>query len=379
MTVKLRLYPTEEQEAVMNMHCSHARFVWNLGLEQRNYWRKGMNLPPCTVNTQCKSLTEARQDSWLSDGSTMVQQQALRDLDQAFKNWWSNPGHFGRPTWRKASGGGGFRVVEIQFRKLNNKWGEVRVPKCGWIKFRLTKDFETLSECKSARFRKDSSGRWFTSFALPQPAVEKTATGKSLGIDMGVTQSVTTSDGEHYSMPLPSANEKARRLRLERKISKQVMGSNRRNLTKLKLAKLIAKDADRRKDWIEKMTTQLVKENDLMALERLDIIRMVKSTKGTVEKPGKSVKQKSNLNRMIQEQSWGLFRERLTDKSEAATIPTKVILVNPAFTSQCCHRCGYIDEKNRENQATFKCLKCDYADNADVNAAKNILSAGLAV
>lgn len=197
---------------------------------------------------------------------------------------------------------------------------------------------------------------------------------------MGIAHSVTTSDGLHVDMPkLLSDGEAQRKRRLQRKMARQQFGSNRRARTKHSVAVLCARETDRRKDWIEKTTTNLVREFDVIVIEDLKVKNMVKSVKGTVENPGTSVAAKSGLNRSIHSQAWGTFRKRLTDKAGAATSPVEVIAVNPAYTSQSCSECGHVARENRKNQAVFSCQSCHYTDNADVNAAKNILATGLVV
>ena len=197
---------------------------------------------------------------------------------------------------------------------------------------------------------------------------------------MGVTHTAAMSDGQFLDMPeLLSKGEQQRKRRLQRKLARQTKGSKRRNQTKLAIAKISTKEKDRRKDWIEKTTTELVRDYDLIAIEDLKIKNMTKSATGTVEKPGKNVAQKSGLNRVILSQGWGLFRKRLTDKATNATVPVEIITINPAYTSMRCSECGHTSAENRKNQAVFCCKACDYTDNADLNAAKNILAAGHAV
>ena len=250
------------------------------------------------------------------------------------------------------------------------------------MKFRVTRQWNDIEHSSSARVTKDRSGRWFVSFTYPAPQIERVSTGEIIGLDMGVTHTITKSNGRFLDMPkLLSEGEQQRKRRLQRKLARQVKGSNRRKVTKLDLAKLSAKETDRRKDWIEKTTTDLVRSYDLIALENLKIKNMTKSTKGTIQSPGKNVAQKAGLNRSILEQSWGMFRQRLTDKASSATTPVEVIVVNPAYTSQRCSMCGHTNKRNRKSQAIFCCKVCRYTNNADVNAAKNIIStaAGLAV
>ena len=379
MSIRERLYPQEQELSVLERHCADARYVWNLALEQRNLWVRGRS-QKITYKTQAHELAEARAASWLGEGSSDAQQQALRDLERAFKNWWKRPGHFGRPTWRKAGINEGFYIRELSARRINRKWGEVLVPKCGWVKFRVTRQWSDIEKARSARVTKDRSGRWFVSFTRPAPSMERTATGEIVGLDMGVVHTAAASTGKLFDMPeLLSKGEAQRKRRLQRKLARQVKGSKRRSQTKLAIAKLSAKESDRRKDWIEKTTTELVRNYDLIVMEDLKIKNMTRSAKGTVENPGKNVAQKRGLNRSILAQGWGMFRKRLTDKAINATTPAEIIFVNSAYTSMRCSECGHMEPKNRKSQAIFCCLKCGYTDNADVNAAKNILAAGLAV
>jgi transposase len=128
----------------------------------------------------------------------------------------------------------------------------------------------------------------------------------------------------------------------------------------------LARDADRRKDWAEKASTDIARRFDVIRIEDLKIGNMTRSARGTVEQPGRNVKQKARLNREILASGWGLVGRRLEDKA-----PRRVQRVRPHFTSQTCNACGHCEAGNRESQA-FLCLRCGHSDHADVNAAKNI-------
>ena len=338
-------------------------------------------MPSLSVYDQKRELTDARAaNPWLAEGSSSVQQQALFDLDRAFQNWWKNPGHFGRPTWRRAGVHEGFYIRDLKVRRLNRRWGEVAVPKTRWVRFRISRQFSDIERATSARVTLDRAGRWHVSVTTPPPAFERAATGAMVGLDMGIAASVTTSNGEHLEMPaLLSRGEAQRKRRLQRKMARQAKGSNGWECTKAALAKLSAKEADRRKDWIEKTTTELVIDHDVIVVEDLRVKNMVRSAKGTNEAPGTRVTQKRGLNRSIHNQAWALFRRRLEDKATHATSSVEIILVNPAFTSLRCSACGHVSAKNRKSQAVFRCRACDDTANADVNAACNILAAELAV
>lgn len=370
MSFRFRLYPSESHADIMRSHCVQARAIWNLALEHANLWkpRHSAFMPIVGMNKWGSLLTEARNEiPWLGEGSSSVQQVALRDLRQAFNRWWKNPSHIGRPTWRRKGINEGFAVRDLYVKVLNKRWATIHIPKCGHVRFRLTRFPALLKDFKSARINLDRAGRWHVSFSGSQPDFERKTTGRSTGLDLGVCQSVTTSDGRHLDIPnLLSPGEFQRLKRLQRKMARQKKGSNRRERTRLQYARLRAREADRRKDWIEKTTTQLVRDFDFIAIEDLKVKNMMKKGRG-----------KRGLNRSIQNQSWGMFRRRLTDKASASTC--EVVAVNPAYTSLCCKACGYTHPENRDSQAVFECKKCSHKDNADVNAARNILAAGFAV
>lgn len=366
MSHRYRLQPSADQAPVLTMHCAHARFVWNLALEQNEHARMlGQRADQMAWDRQ---LAEARRSSWLGEGSSSVQQGALRDLRQGFRNWWSNPAHYRPPTWRSAHRSQqGFVVRDLRVRQLNRKWAELTIPKVGWVKFRLSRPLPT--EAKSARVTLDNSGRWHVSLTSPQPRFHRPETRCLVGVDVGVARSLTTSGGEHIDMPvLLSPGEARRRLTLQRKLARQVKGSNRRTVTKRKLAKMSAREADRRKDWVEKATTDLVRRFDVIAVEDLQVTNMVRSG---VRKRG--------LNRSISNQAWAMVRSRLEQKASAATSPCAVIAVPARNTSRRCSGCGHVAAESRESQALFRCVDCGHTANADVNAAINILAAGLAV
>ena len=368
MASRYRLQPTAEQTAVMAMHCSHARFVWNLCLEQTNMYRPQWGATPNKYE-QKRQLTEARKDSFLGEGSSVVQQQALRDFDQAMRNWWG--GTHGRPTWRRHGIHEAFAIRDLTVRKLNRHWAEVLVPKCGLVKFRLSRPVPP--EAKSARVTLDRAGRWHVSFTAPQPTFNREATGESVGVDVGIAHTLTLSTGEHLDMPaLLTPGKAQRKRRLQRQMARQRKGSNRRDRTKAKVANLAAREADRRNDWIEKTSTDLVRRFDRIALEDLKIVSMVRSASGTIEAPGVNVAQKRGLNRAIHAQAWGKLRKRCEDKASAATSLCVVEVVNPRNTSRRCSECGHTENGNRKNQATFQCVSCGHSEHADVNASKNI-------
>ncbi len=371
---RYRLFPGPAQEAVLRDHCAHARYVWNLAVEQHAHWRPGRKSAPGYLE-QCRQLTAARAGhDWLRAGSQMVQQQALRDFSQAMAAFFDPANPAGRPSWRKAGRDEGFRVVAVkpgEVRRLSRHVGMVRVPKAGWVRFRWSR--AVPAGVKSYRVRRDRAGRWHVAFAAIPAPVPAPGNGQVAGIDRGVAVAATLSTGELLHVPGLTRRERARLRRLERRLARARRGSGRRGRVRRALARLKARETDRRKDWAEKASTGIARRFDLIRVEDLHIRNMTRSAKGTVEDPGRSVRQKAGLNRGILRSGWGLLVRRLQDKA-----PGRVQKINAAFTSQRCSACGQVDPKSRESQARFVCTTCGYACHADVNAARNI-AAGHAV
>ena len=362
---RYRLAPTATQAAVLRDHCAHARFVWNLAVEQQSHWRPGRKSAPSYLE-QCRQLTQARAGyDWLRHGSQMVQQQALRDFAQALANFFA--GTHRRPTWRKAERDEGFRIVAVKpghVRRLSRKTGEAWIPKAGWVRFHWSRAIP--AGVKSYRVTLDRAGRWHIAFAAIPLPIAPPSTGSVVGVDRGVAVSAALSTGEMLTVPRLSPAKQRRLCRLQRRLARARRGSKRRARVKLAIAKLRVRDADARKDWVEKISTDLARRFDIIRVEDLSISRMTRSARGSIARPGQHVRAKTGLNREILRSGWGLLVRRLEDKAAG-----RVEKICPAFTSQRCSACGHIAAGSRESQALFRCVACGYACNADVNAARN--------
>ncbi len=371
---RYRLLPSPAQEAVLRDHCTHARFMWNLAVEQHSHWHPGRKGAPGYLE-QCRQLTAARAEHpWLAAGCQMVQQQALRDFKGAMAAFFNPQNPARRPTWRKAGRDEGFRIVAVKpgdVRRLSRHVGQVWVPKVGWVRFRWSRAVPL--GVKSYRVTMDRARRWHVAFAaIPEP-VPTPGNREAVGIDRGVAVSAALSTGELLYAPGLTKREQERLRRLERKLVRAKRGSARRNRAKLAIARLHARETDRRKDWAEKSSTDVVRRFDLVRIEDLKIGNMTRSARKTAGNPGRNVRAKAALNRQILRSGWGLLVRRLQEKA-----PGRVEKVRPHFTSQRCSACGYVDAKSRESQARFVCTACSFVCHADVNAARNI-AAGHAV
>jgi putative transposase len=229
------LRPTPDQESVLLDYCAHARYVWNLAVEQQSWWKVTRTSKPASLYSQ---LAEVRAEhDWLRAGPSVVQQQALRDFEQAMRNFFA--GTHGKPSWRRKHLHEGFRIVNVKpghIRRLNRRNGEVFVPRLGWVRFRWSR---AVGEAKSYRVKRDRAGRWFVAFAtIPEP-VRGPGTGEVVGIDRGVAATLAMSDGTMLQAPGPAATQ-----HLARKLSRAKRGSNRRGHRRLALAKAKARNAD---------------------------------------------------------------------------------------------------------------------------------------
>jgi putative transposase len=369
---RFRLLPTSEQEEALLAHCRDARYVWNLAVEQQQHWQPSRRVPGYVE--QCAQLTEARAEyRWLRAGSQTVQQQALRDFAQAMRNFFA--GTHRRPRWRKAGVHEGFRQVAVKphhVERLNRRLGRVWVPKVGCVRFRLSRPVP--AGVKSYRVTRDRAGRWHVAFAHVPDPISGPGDGSVVGVDRGVVVSAALSTGELLHAPGLRPGESKRVTVLQQRLARCKRSSNRREKTKRRIAKLRARERDRRKDWVEKTTTDLARRFDVIRVEDLDVRSMTRSARGTVEKPGTGVAQKRGLNRATSRSGWGQLVARLQHKAFG-----RVEQIPAAYTSQRCSACGHVAPGNRKSQAVFECEACTAGRcNADINAARNI-AAGRAV
>jgi putative transposase len=347
------------------------RSVWNTALEQRReYRRRGawMDYVP-----QAAELADAKREfPWLADAPSHVLQQTLRDLDRAcrehgtFKVRWRSKARWS-PSFRFPAG----NLIKVE--RIGRKWGRAKLPKLGWVRFRWSRPLG--GEIRSATIARQGQS-WFVSFLVedgrttPQRhAMPNTA----VGVDRGVKIAATTSAGDFHDRPYVTTGEAKRLRRLRQQLARCRRGSNRRRTVLAKINAITGRVRDRRADFCAQTANTLTTRNAVVALEDLRTRNMTASAAGSVERPGRNVRQKAGLNRVILDKGWHMLELAL--RNAARTTGTSIVLVNPAYTSQTCHACKHVDPKNRESQAAFECTACGHRDHADVNAAKNILNA----
>lgn len=372
---KYQLKLTAAQAAQCEEFGNVCRAVWNTALDQRRQYRKRgawMN-----YNEQAGQVADAKTEhEWLKVAPSHILQQTLKDLDRACKDH----GTF-RVKWRgKRRWNPSFRFPMgklIEVERLNKRWGRAKLPKLGWVQFRMTRQLG--GPVRSATISRDGA-HWFVSFlvedgettpeqhAMPNPGV---------GVDRGVAAAVATSGGDLIDRDFATPAETERYRRLQQKLARQKRGSANRRKTLDKMRRLKRRERDRRDDFCSQTAAELTDRNALVALEDLRARNMTRTAKGTVEEPGRRVAQKSGLNRAILDKGW--HKLELALRNAARYTGSEIVKVPAAYTSQTCAVCRNVDPDNRNSQAVFRCTTCGHTAHADVNAAKNVLAAGRAV
>jgi transposase len=235
--------------------------------------------------------------------------------------------------------------------------------KIGWVSFKRSR---ALMDWKSYRITRERAGRWHIAFAVIPEPIPAPGVGAVVGVDRGVTLAVALSTGELTSPGGLSLKEAERGLRLQRRLARAARGSNRRRKVRTLIGQLKSRDGDRRKDWLEKTSTDLARRFDVIRLENLNIKGMTRSARGTVQNPGRNVAAKAGLNRGILKSGWGLLAGRLEQKAPGRVEKVKL------RTRRRPNPCKHIAAQSRKSQATFVCVACGHSANADVNAARNI-------
>ncbi|CAH2603327.1 transposase [Rhodovastum atsumiense] len=364
-----RLYPIDEQEQKLGQWVGAVRFTYNIALEQRRDWYR----PGRTFNfaSQCREVTTLRAEvDWLRDVPVHPLQQAIKDLDRAYMNWWE--GRAQAPQPRKRGLNDAMRFPDpatFDFRRISRHWGEVKLPKLGWVRLRWDRDIPgTVKNITVGR----RAGIWTVAAQYEREIADPSpSTLPAVGIDRGVAVFAAVSNGTSIA-PADCGKKALKALRrAQRKLARKKRGSNNRRKQVRRVARLHARVARARKDFLHKASSHVAQNHGKVVLEKLEVRNMVRSAGGTVEQPGRNVRAKAGLNRSILDQGWHGFRVMLGYK--LAERGGRLIEVPAAYTSQTCSVCGAVDAASRISQSQFRCTACGHEANADGNAAINIL------
>jgi len=375
---KIRLYPNNAQKQIITTQIGGTRYIYNrmLALKIYAYKKFGKNISKFELIKHATKLKKRDKTLWLKDIDSQAIQQSISNMDIAYKNFFrrvKQGGAVGFPKFKsKHHSRQSFQYP--QRVKLNDDKNKIFLPKVGWIKCKgFRKEF--VGKIKTVTVSVEAY-QYHASILID---IDNTSMPKTyhnnqiVGLDVGVKLVVADSNGN--KIKALKLERELTKLRLRAKqLSNKKKGSNNRFKAKQKLAKINLKIANKRKDFLHKLSKQY-SENQAIVVEDLKIKNMSKSAKGTTETPGKNVKAKSGLNRVITQQSWGMFFEMLEYKLKANG--GELIKVDPKFTSQTCPKCKHISKNNRLSQSKFVCQKCHYTNNADIVGALNILDRGI--
>ena len=360
---RYRFYPTPEQENLLRRTIGCVRLVYNKALATRTeaWYSKKERVDYRQTSSFLTAWKKTDELNFLNELSCVPLQQSLRHLQKAFANFWGKRARY--PRFKKKRNGG-----SAEFTKSAFKWkdGKLWLAKCKeplnivWSRYLPS---GTSPSTVTVKF--EPSGRWYVSLLVDDPTIERLPpTDKKVGIDVGISRLISTSDGEKIANP-KHFNRLYQKLKAAQKVlSRKTKGSNNRYKARLEVAKIQAQIKDARTDFLHKLTTRLVQENSLIAIEDLSVRNMVKNRK---------------LARSISDAAWGEMFRQLEYKCE--WYGRELVKIDRFYpSSKRCNHCGFVVDSLPLDVRKWDCPSCGTTGiDRDINAGKNILAAGLAV
>jgi putative transposase len=359
---RYRFYPTIEQETLLRRTMGCARLVYNKALAARTeaWYERQERVGYSQTSNLLTSWKKEEELGFLNEVSSVPLQQGLRHLQTAFTNFFAGRAKY--PNFKKKHNGGNAEFTKSAFRW---KDGQVFLAKCTTpLPIRWSKQIPEGCSPSTITVKLTASGRWFVSLLVNDHTVKSLPKlDKSIGLDVGITSLIATSDGFKIINPFHFKQLRKKLKRAQKALARKQKGSENRHKARVKVAKVHAQITDARKDFLHKLTTQLIRENQRIVVEDLAIRNMVKNHK---------------LALAISEASWGELIRQLAYKCE--WYGRELIKIDRWFpSSKRCGNCGHIVDKLPLNIREWECPSCGTNHDRDVNAANNILAAGLAV
>ncbi|WP_112903255.1 RNA-guided endonuclease InsQ/TnpB family protein [Salinibacter ruber] len=365
-TYRYRLYPSEAQKAELARTFGCSRWVYNWALETKTkaYYQDEESLSFTDLSSRLTSKKKEEETEWLSEVSAVTLQQSLRNLNQAFTNFFEGRAEY--PSFKSKKAGQTARYVGTAFdiREENGK-RKLRLSKMpGLINIRWSR--ELPSKPSSCTVTKNAAGQYHVCFVCTEEVCQLPRVNgedgdlEFVGVDLGIESLVTLSTGEKAGNPRWFENKYDRLRREQQKLSRKEKGSNNWERQRKRVAKIHQRIQDRRKDFIEKLTTRLVENFDVIVVEDLSV---------------KSMQQNGSLARHIGQAGWSQIVRRLRDKCE--WYGRTLVIADKWFpSSQRCSECGHIGGKKPLGVRDWTCSECGEDHDRDINAAKNLSRVG---
>jgi putative transposase len=357
---KLRFYPTDEQREVLARTFGCCRYVYNWALDMRTqrYYEEGKSV---SYTDTSKALTQLKKDEdheWLKEPSSVALQQSLRNLERAFQNFFDE--RAGYPNFKRKHGKQTACFASNAFTLHGKRLSVAKVP--GSLNVRWSSDLKESTEVSSVTLTKDPAGRYFVSLTCKEEKEPLPETDSAVGVDLGITDVAVTSDGFKSGNPRHLEDDLWRLKKARRRLSRKEKGSQNWKKQKRRVARLHARISDKREDFLHKLSRKLVNENQVLAFETLNV---------------KGMQQNRSLARSISDTGWSTLVRQVKYKAKWAG--RTVVRVDRWFPStKRCHDCGHVGESKPLDVREWTCTECGVVHDRDVNAAKNIRTAGLA-
>jgi len=358
---RYRLYPTAQQQQILARTFGCCRYVYNWALQQKTdaYYQRGERLYYYDLSIELTNLKKQVTTHWLNEVASVPLQQALRHLDKAFLNFFEGRAEY--PLFKKKHSEQSATYVgtAFQLKGMNLTLAKMEQPlDIHWSR-------PLPEDCKPSRVTVclDTAGRYFISILFEEEITPLEVTPKMVGLDLGLKSMVITSDGHTFGNPKFFAKDEKKLARAQRRLSKKHKGSKSRQKARRKVAKIHARIADRRRDYQHKLSTKLIRENQVVCVESLQVKNMV---------------QNHRLAKAINDLGWGEFVRQLDYKAQwyGRTL-VKIDKFYPS--SKRCHHCGHVLDSLSLDIRHWVCPECQMEHERDINAAQNVLAAGLAV